>query len=446
MSLLYLANKDNVKTCLVEKNTIGSGVTNRTTGKITYLQDVYSKINCATNVNSVKNYYESQKYAIELIKEIIEKEKINCNFQKVISYLGVQTNVNKINREIDIFKNAKIPIKFKNKFSDNFNIKKTIYVEDTFVFHPLKYLNSLKEKLKNHIFENTKIVNLIKKEDYYIAITEFGYKIKTKYIVECTHYPIFSSLLKMPLNTYIEKSYIKAYETNRDKNYSLITLDEPIISVRFHKDNEKIYEMYLSETHKSYSKMNDKEHFKNLIQNDKNNAKYLWSNKDIMTSDSLPIIGAIDDENTHYICTGFNTWGMTNGTLAGKIITDLILKKDSKYKELFSPKRCNKGKVLHYPVNIGSNAISFLKSKICKNKEWYSQNVKFETRNGKPIAIYTDEKGKEHIVYNLCPHLKCSLIFNEIEKTWDCPCHGSRFDIDGKSIEGPANYDITYKE
>ena len=88
----------------------------------------------------------------------------------------------------------------------------------------------------------------------------------------------------------------------------------------------------------------------------------------------------------------------------------------------------------------------FHKTKINKQKSWYSNNVKFEKRNGKNVAIYIDENKKEHIVYNLCPHLKCSLMFNEVEKTWDCPCHGSRFDIDGKCIEGPSNYDITYKE
>ena len=79
-----------------------------------------------------------------------------------------------------------------------------------------------------------------------------------------------------------------------------------------------------------------------------------------------------------------------------------------------------------------------------KQKVWY-KNVIFEKRNGKNIAIYIDDKNKEHIVYNLCPHLKCGLIFNEIEHTWDCPCHGSRFDIDGNVIEGPSNYNITYK-
>ena len=81
---------------------------------------------------------------------------------------------------------------------------------------------------------------------------------------------------------------------------------------------------------------------------------------------------------------------------------------------------------------------SFTKTKLKKNK--------FERRNGKNISIYTDGNKKEHIVYSICPHLKCNLIFNEVEKTWDCPCHGSRFDIDGKCIDGPSNYYITYKD
>ena len=87
-----------------------------------------------------------------------------------------------------------------------------------------------------------------------------------------------------------------------------------------------------------------------------------------------------------------------------------------------------------------------IENKVWKNKDWYPENVYFETRNGKNVAIYVDKLKKEHIVYNTCPHLKCSLLFNSVEKTWDCPCHGSRFDLDGKVIIGPSNYDITYHE
>ena len=93
--------------------------------------------------------------------------------------------------------------------------------------------------------------------------------------------------------------------------------------------------------------------------------------------------------------------------------------------------------------NLKDIGIKFIKSKLNKQKAWYSKNVRFEKRNGKNIAIYTDENKKEHIVYNKCPHMKCSLVFNREEKTWDCPCHGSRFDIDGNIIEGPSVEKVT---
>ena len=123
-----------------------------------------------------------------------------------------------------------------------------------------------------------------------------------------------------------------------------------------------------------------------------------------------------------------------------------ILGQENDYKELFDPKRNKKLSIIKYPLNLSYSAKSFIENKIIKNKDWYKDNIKFTKKNGKKVAIYTDTNNKEHIVYNLCPHMKCSLIFNEVEKTWDCPCHGSRFDIDGKSICGPSNYDISFKD
>ena len=77
---------------------------------------------------------------------------------------------------------------------------------------------------------------------------------------------------------------------------------------------------------------------------------------------------------------------------------------------------------------------------------FYDDNVKVEFINGKKCGVYIDNKGNRHVVSNICPHMKCNLVFNYIDKTWDCPCHASRFDLDGKCIKGPSNYDISYKE
>ena len=138
---------------------------------------------------------------------------------------------------------------------------------------------------------------------------------------------------------------------------------------------------------------------------------------------------------------------MTNGSLAGNILADIILKNNNKYLELFNPlRKINLGKIFNFPLIIGSNIYAYAKSKLFKQKKWYDGKIIFTTKNGKKLAIYSDSNNKKHIVYVLCPHLKCGLVFNEIEKTWDCPCHGSRFDIRGKSICGPSTYSISIEK
>ena len=448
ISTLYHLKDSNLKVCLVEKNTIGSGITSKTTGKLTYLQEnILSKISTYLNKDSAKLYLESQKDAINIVKEIIEKENIDCNLEQVDSYLiGINTS-KQLNKEINLLKEFNIKVRETNKLPDNKIIDKAVYVNDTYVFHPLKYLYNLKRICMDNdllIYENTKIIDIKKIDDYYICKT-YKHYIKTKKVVLALHYPYFLIPYLMPLKCYLEKSYIKALNVDKNHKYSAITPNKPTLSIRYHSDNNKHYKIVLKNSHNLAIKNNEKNNFETLINGD--NPEYVWSNIDIITNDSIPFIGALDDNFSFLIGTGYNTWGMTNGSLAGKIISDIILKKDNKYTSLFDPRRkINIGKIINTPLILSANAYSFTKSKLSKNKYWYTNNVRFEKRNGKDIGIYIDENNKEHIVYNKCPHLKCGLQFNEIEKTWDCPCHASRFDLDGKSIEGPSNYNITYKD
>ncbi len=443
----HLLNK-NLNVCLVEKNEIASGVSSKTTGKITFLQEnIYSKLSTYHSKEKSKLYLESQIEAINLVKNIIIKNNINCDLEKVDSYVFSNNDEEKLDEELILLKDFGIKIKESKTLPNNNNVNQAIYTNDTYVFHPLKYLYELKNIcLKNNIqiYENTNILSIDKEKDYYICKTQNNI-IKTECVVLALHYPYFLKPFFLPLKTYIEKSYIEAYKTDNNLNYSAININNPTISTRYHTNNKNTYKLYLTNSHNTCINDNDKDNFTSLLNSNCKNPEYLWSNKDIMTNDLLPFIGALDDDKKLLIGTGYNTWGMTNGSLAGKIISDIILRKRNIYINLFNPKRkINSLKILNFPLIIGSNALSFIKSKVYKNKPWYPNNVKFEKRNGKNIAIYIDENKKEHIVYNKCPHLKCGLLFNEIEKTWDCPCHGSRFDIDGNTIEGPSNYNIKY--
>lgn len=449
INTLYHLVNNGLSVCLVEKNLLGSGVTCRTTGKLTYLQgDIYSKIKENYGLEKAKLYFDSQIEAVKLATSIIKNEQIDCNFEKVDSYVFVNSDNSILRKEQRLLEGFGIKTQISNKLPCEEKKVNGFYITDSYVYHPIKYIKSLANICKSRgasIYENTKIISIKHNDNKYFCKTKTNI-IKAKHVILAVHYPYFLKPLWMPFKCYLEKSYIEAFRTDTDYKFSAISIDKPTISIRYYNNNDDTYELFLGESHNLAVKNNEEQNFQNLLNEKSTKPSYLWSNKDIMTIDSLPFIGKIDD-NGLLIGTGYNTWGMTNGILAGKIICDIILKKENKYIDLFNPYRNFGLSILkNGPLILGSNSLALIKTKVKKNKSWYSDCVKFERRDGKDIAIYIDENKKEHIVYNICPHMKCNLIFNEVEKTWDCPCHGSRFDVDGKCIEGPSNYDISYKK
>lgn len=445
LSVAYFLKDEKLKTALFEKDKLCSSVTSRTTGKITFLQQgLITKIRKVYDIEKAKEYYNSQKEAISILTNIIDKENIDCDLHKVSSYYftNKESKIKKIKEEKHILESFKEEVNEIYNLPDGLKISYGISCDDTFVFNPIKYLKSLAEIIKDNvnIYENSKVTK-IDRVDNHFEISINNFKVKCKKVIICSHYPYFLFPYLMPLKCSLDKSYIACYKDISDLNFSAINEEKPTLSIRYVESDSR-YKLILTNSNNLAINGNDLKNFSILL---KGNPEYLWSNIDIMTKDYMPYIGALEDNL--YIATGYNTWGMTNGTISGLIIRDLILKKENKYIKLFSPKRHNNlNTLIRYPLFIASSMYSFVSSKIVKNKAWYSSKVEFKNINGINVGIYHDENGKEYIVKNKCPHVGCSLLFNEVEKTWDCPCHGSRFDLSGKSISGPANYDITFKK
>ena len=437
----YQFKDDKRKIALVEKNFLGSGASSRSSAKLTFLQeDIYTKLN-----DKAYLYYRSQKEAIDVISDIINKENIDCDFKNSKSYLYTinSNNIDRIDKEKEILSSFGEKTTSFKKLPNGMRVKTGFYVNNTYIFHPLKYIKEIVKKSINDdhkVYENTKIIRIEKYDNYYKCYTENNV-ITTRYIVLALHYPYFLFPYLMPLKVYLEKSFLGCIKKDKSFDFNAINIEKPLKSIRYYNN----YLLMVSTSHNLSFSFNNKKIVKEFMDNTNiNNYNYLWSNYDLITLDHLPLIGFID--RNMIIATGYNTWGNTNSVIASTIIKDLINHKTNIYKELFNPKRCfSKQKFINYPINIFSSAYSFISSKVNKNKSFYEDNPKFTKLNGKSVAIYKDEKSIEHIIYNKCPHLGCGLIFNEVEKTWDCPCHGSRFDLDGKCIMGPSNYDIGYK-
>lgn len=451
LTTAYFLKDKNFFICLVDQDKVGHGVSSKTTGKLNYLQEtIYSTLEKNYSYKIANLYYKSQRHAIKIVKDIIEKEKIDCNFEKVTSYVFTdkEEEVKKLIKEKAILESMGSKVDEHYSIPLKLNSMYAISVDNTAVFHPLKYLYALKNICLKHnikIYEFTKIYNIKKEGNYYICDAN-DKKIKAKKVVLACHYPFFLFPLLFPIKTYLEKSYITASKVDENEKKTYITSKNPTHSIRFY-EKENSYLIYLNNSHKICNDLNDKELFESSL-NQANkldlSPDYIWSNEDIMTYDKLPFIGKIKENM--WIGTGYNTWGMTNGTIAAFLLSDLILDKENMYEELFSLKRKNlKNKVIGYSNNLFINLKGYIPNKIIKNKKWYPKSLTFTKKYGKSVAIYK-EGSKEHIVYTKCPHVGCTLIFNEVEKTWDCPCHASKFNIDGKCIKGPSLYDISYKK
>lgn len=424
----YYLNNSNLKIVLVERNLVGSGISSKMTAKVTILQDILTKI----SEKDRDLYLKSQIDGLKLLKRNIKDNNLECDFSKNTSYLFTKnkTNVKKIKKIEMLLDNNQIKYQEENIPISTIDSIFAIKIDNSYEINPIKYLNQIKILCNNiNIYENTNILEVIKENNLYIAKTKNN-KIISKNIVFATNYPYFLKPLFFPLKVRLEKSYITYGNSYYKGNYNLINIDKKVESIRFYQDKM----IYLNDSRLIANRVNDSNSFNNLLDNNLiNNNLNIWSNIDIITSDYLPIVGSIF--KNLYILTGYNTWGILSSHVGSYIIASSIMKKKrlQKYQELFNPrKRINIKMFTNMGFNIYENVNGYLKGMFTKNKLVFYNKEK---------AIYI-ENGKNYIVKRKCPHMKCNLLFNEIEKTWDCPCHASRFDLYGNVISGPSKYDI----
>ena len=320
------------------------------------------------------------------------------------------------------------------------------------MFNVRKYLKQIvKSIVKNNgeIYEKTKVISVKKDIDQYICYTEKAC-VKAKYVVIATNYPIINIPGFYFLKMYQEKSYIIGIETKEELFEGMyISSENPTISFRTAKDNEKEIVLVGGMNHKVGAKIelenayNELEKIAKEVFSDAK-VKYKWSTQDCITLDKIPYIGEFSElmQNV-YVATGYKKWGMTTSNIAANIITDKILGKENKYEEIFKSTRLKPiknrwevGEMLKETAN--SLVINKIKEPEEELKDIECGQGKIIKIKNEKTGVYKDETGKIYKIKPVCSHLGCELSWNDLDKTWDCPCHGSRFDYKGNQIYGPA--------
>ncbi len=215
LSVGYFLLNSYYKVGLFEKEKIGSGTTSKTTGKITYMQEnILSKIKKTRNISTAKKYYDSQKYAIDLLINIINKNEIKCDILKTNGYFFTtnKKDIKKIKEEEKLLLDFNEKIRRVNKLPDGLKIYYGISGENSYQFNPIKYVNKLKTLIdsKIEIYENSKVTTIEHDKEKFI-LTINNKRVTAKYLVVASHYPFFLFPYLMPLKCSLEKSFIGCY-------------------------------------------------------------------------------------------------------------------------------------------------------------------------------------------------------------------------------------------
>ena len=459
LTTAYYLTQLGKKVIVLEKGDIGEKVSGHTTGKITSQHGLfYDHLIKDYGEEYAHKYLEANEETIKNIKEIIDREQIECDYteRKAYVYTTKQDEVIDIENEVEAVKKIGKDARLVTNMELPFKIKSAIEFDGQAQFHPRKYMLGLAKSIikDNKIYNFTTVTDVEKSGETFIVYTDRGV-INSKYVVLATHYPIINAPGFHFLKMYQSTSYIIAIETNSKLPQGMyINNKPPIYSFRTAQYNGKEILLIGGSDHKTGEPIPDNSKYEDLEKKAKElypdcKVLFRWNTRDCITLDKIPYIGEFSNlMKNMYIGTGFKKWGMAFSNIAGNIVTDMIMERKNKYADIFNATRMNPIKNRWEVKNMVKESVESLALNKFKIETHSIDEIKNDNGgiikiDGENIGIYKDKEGKIYAVKPVCTHLGCLLSWNNLDKTWDCPCHGSRFDYMGKNIYEPARKKLT---
>jgi glycine/D-amino acid oxidase-like deaminating enzyme/nitrite reductase/ring-hydroxylating ferredoxin subunit len=444
---------------VVEMDRVGRGVTGYTTAKITSGHStIYQQLESKHGEEVARSYATVNQGALEQIARWVDEDGIACDFQRRPNFVYSQVTEQEtlIEKEAAAARRAGLKVSLVTDLDLPFEVVAAARLEDQAQFHPRKYLLHFARDIVgdgSHVFENSRVVDV--SEGELCEVKTDGGRILARHVILATHYPFWDRGLLFP-RVHPKRSYAIAgpLEVSPIPEGMYISVDEPTRSIRTIPDGERTLLMVGGNGHGVGQKHHTRHEYEDLERwmHDHfgvTEVTHRWSTQDGVTVDMLPYAGtARRGSDRVYTATGFGKWGMTNGTAAAMVISDAILGQPNEFSSLFDPHR----------LTPKASASKFVSENAKVARHWISdrvihpQGASFDDLEPGQAAVkgvglqqvagYRDETGVLHAVSATCTHLGCIVAWNEAEKSWDCPCHGSRFDPDGRVLHGPAVKDL----
>lgn len=449
----YLLAKEGLQVALFEADSLFNGTTGHTTAKITAQHGlIYNELIQHFGEDKARLYYQANQNAKEHMEEWIKEHNIECDFQKedAFIYTNADDYIGKIKKEAAAYEKLGIEGGLTEQIPIDLPHKSAIVMKNQAHFHPLHYLAKMVEQLEKlgvQIYENSVASQMEEGTPPTIRFKN-GKRVEADYVISASHFPFhdnrgyFSRL-------YPERSYVIAAKPVKPVIKGMyINAEQPTRSIRPVTIEGEQMLLFGGDGHKAGQGGKELEHYQALekfAQEHFNIGEiaYRWSTQDLVTPDKVPYIGELSEGSKVFVATGFRKWGMTNSHVAAQLIRDLIIDKRNPYKELYTPARFKADpgikKFVKENLNVASHLIGGKletpdkEIKDIKEGEGAAISIK-----GKRAGAYKNEKGQLFVVDTTCTHMGCEVNWNSGDRTWDCPCHGSRFTYKGEVLEGPA--------
>ena len=460
LTAAVLLKRSGKRVVLIESRRVAEGVTGHTTAKVTSQHQLtYDTLINSHGLEKARLYAEANEAAIDCVESFVDEKGIDCGFRRLPAYTYTESAdmLSQLQAEVEAARRVGLPASFTRDVPLPFPVEGAVRFENQAQFHVREYLLPLADEIPggdSHLFENTRALSV--KEGIQCRVETDRGRIVARNVVVATHVPfLFKSQFwgkATPKREYGIAARIG--ETVAAQGIS-ISASSPTRSVRTGYRNGETVLIVVGETHKTGEEPDTERRYRNLQEWARERFgvtrfENRWSTQDYYSMDGLPFVGRIGAGSEHvYVATAFAAWGMTNGTAAAILLSDLIAGKESEWARLYDSTRMAP-LASNQTLTEGLKQAAHLIGDRFRGARDEANVAPGEGRVvGRPspkTAVYRDPQGEIHAVSARCTHLGCIVSWNPAETSWDRPCHGSRFSVKGEVLHGPAVRDLDKKE
>lgn len=460
LTTALLLQEEGLRVTVVEADRVASGVTGSATAKVTALHElVYADLRRLYDEETARLYASLNQRAIDLVATLAGKHSIDCSLERAPAYTYTldADRVEKIRDEVDAATAAGLAASFETEIDLPFAVRAAIRVEDQIIFDPRAYCAGLARAFVaagGSLYEHTRATEVEPGSPCQV-ITRGG-TIESSWVVFATQIP-FTHRGIFFTRAYPMRSYLLAVRltTGAARPRGMYISCDP----RGHTLRPAGDDLFLvgGEGHKTGQDEDTEDNYRRLATWAKahfpvTEVTHRWSGQDWVSVDRLPFVGAATPgQERLLVATGFSKWGLSLGSAAAEVLRDAVLDRPTPERELLSPSRLNVPQAAKDFVRENADVVKhFVADKLAAAKAEPIDSLRpgegrIADWQGDAVAAYRDENGQLYALAPACTHLGCTVAWNNAEKSWDCPCHGSRFDVEGRVIQGPAVEDLERK-